>query len=1070
MSERPSGPTPAPGPAQAPAPAEVNDLPALSVRRPLLALVLNLLIALAGVAAILAVEVRELPNVDRPIVSVRGNLPGASPETMDREVTSIVEGAVARVNGVREISASSEENNFRLRVEFDPGADLDLAASDVREAVSRVQRELPDNVEQLAVVKADADASPIMRLAVRGEAMGDEDLSRIVENDIIPELISVDGVADVAIFGDRERQLRVVLDPMRLSSYQLSASDVIEVLENAPFDIPAGSFGSDDQELIVRADATVESAGEVEAIVIRDNIRVGDVAQVFFGPEDAESYVRVNGARVIGLGIVRQAQSNTIEISERVTRTVEALNARFERVHVGIMSDDAEFVEGSVEEVLYTLFLAVVIVIATLWVFLGSPMATLIPCVSIPVALIGSVAAIWLLGFSINILTLLALVLATGMIVDDSIVVLENIQRRRGQSLGARAAAVLGTRQVFFAVIATTATLISVFVPISFLPSTAGRLFREFGFVLAIAVAISSFVALTLVPALAARLRPEGKSRLGVRSALGRIGRRCAELYASSLRATLAAPIVVLAVAVVVAAGSWLAYERLDHELLPSEDRGIIFIFGTGPDGVGLSYSDRQTDRMEAVLQPYVASGEIESLFTIVGRYDLNRVFISAPLAPWDQRARSQQEIMNELRPKMNAIPGMRIRVYGSNSLNLRTNAGGLEVALIGNDYAEIFEAATRMSAVIEERLSYLSDIRISYQPTQPQLSVRIDRRRASDLGIPLDDLADTLRVMIDGLDVADLNVRDESIPILLEARGGAIDDPSDLVNLHVRTSRGTLVPLSSLVTLTEEGVANELDRHAQRRAVEIDADVKPSVTLNQAALDVRAIADELLPEDIDLILLGEAEALEEAEREVMITYVIAIVVVFLVLVAQFESLTSAAIVMLTVPFGIAAALYALLLTGTSINIYSQIGLVMMIGLMAKNGILVVEFADQLRDRGFSVREAVERAAVVRLRPIVMTMISTVLGGLPLILSEGPGAEARAAIGWVVFGGLGLAAVFTLYLTPVVYLGLARLSPARASGAGKLEREMAHAHTVPDVAEGDETPTVGPRPQGTGGD
>lgn len=1053
--------------APVPPPAGISDLPSLSVRRPLLAMVLNLLIALAGIAAVLAVEVRELPNVDRPIVSVRGILPGASPETMDREVTSLVEGAVARVNGVRRIRSSSEENNFRSHIEFDPGANLDLAAADVREAVSRVERELPDNVEQLTVIKADADATPILRLAVRGDGMGEDDLSSIVENAIIPELISVDGVADVTQFGDRERQLRVVLDPLRLSAYQLSVTDVMDVLENAPFDIPAGSFGSEDQELIVRADATVETAAEVEAIVIRDPIRIGDVAQVFFGPEDAESFVRVNGAQVIGLGIIRQAQSNTIEISARVRETVAELNSRFERVQVSVTSDDALFIEGSVEEVLYTLFLAVLIVIATLWLFLGSPMATLIPCVSIPVALVGSVAAIWLLGFSINILTLLALVLATGMIVDDSIVVLENIQRRRGQSLGARAAAVLGSRQVFFAVIATSATLVSVFVPISFLPSTAGRLFREFGFVLAIAVVISSFVALTLVPALAARLRDQDGGGLGVRRTLGAVGTRLAGLYAASLRACLAAPLVVVAVATILAAGSWFAFERLDRELLPTEDRGIVFAFGTGPDGVGLSYSDRQADRMEAVLQPYLDSGEIESLFTIVGRYDLNRVFVSAPLAPWDSRQRSQQEIMAEIRPKMNAIPGMRIRVYGSNSLNLRSNAGGLEVALIGNDYLRLYEVAKTMARALEDRFDYLSDIRISYQPTQPQLSVRIDRRRASDLGIPLDDLADTLRVMIDGMDVADLNVRDESVPIVLEARGGAIDDPSDLVNLYVRTDRGQLVPLSSLVSLKEEGVAAELDRHVQRRAVEIDADVKPTVTLQQAAADIRALADEILPEDVDLILLGEAEALEEAEREVMITYAIAVIVVFLVLVAQFESLTSAAIVLVTVPFGVAAAIYALLLTGTSVNVYSQIGLVMMIGLMAKNGILVVEFADQLRDRGFSVREAVERAAVVRLRPIVMTMVSTIFGGLPLILSQGPGAEARMAIGWVVFGGLGLAAIFTLYLTPVVYLGLARLSPARASGADRLDREMAHAETVPDTAEGGTAPT---HPQSAGGD
>lgn len=1050
------------GPSSSPSPPpqspSQNDLPSLSVRRPWLALVLNLLIALAGAAAIMAVEVRELPNVDRPVVSVRGILDGASPETMDSEVTSLVEGAVARVNGVKRIRSSSEENNFRLHAEFSPTTDLDVAASDIREAVSRVERDLPDNVEQLTVIKADADASPVMRLAVFGHDMTTEDLTHVVETDVIPELISIDGVADVTLYGDRARLLRVVLDPMRLSAFALSVADVIAVLESAPFDIPAGSFASTDQELLVRANATVESAQEVEDIIIKGAVRIGDVAQVFFGPEDPESLVRVNGEEVIGLGIIRQAQSNTIEISENVAKAIANLNRRFDNIEVMVTSDDALFIEGSVSEVLFSLLLAVLIVIVTLWVFLGSPAATLIPCVSIPVALIGSVAAIWAFGFSINILTLLALVLATGMIVDDSIVVLENIQRRRAQGLGGRAAAVLGTRQVFFAVIATTATLISVFVPISFLPSTAGRLFREFGFVLAIAVMISSFVALTLVPALSARLADAGPDRFGLRTAMGRFGDYFARFYGATLRGALSAPILVVAVSLALAGGAWLTFNLLDQELLPSEDRGRIYMRGDGPDGVGLEYSNRQADLMESILQPYVDSGEISSIFTIVGRWDLNRTFISTPLAPWEERGRSQQEILSEIRQKMNKIPGVRVRVYSPNSLNLRSAGSGVEVALVGNDYLRLFEVAKTLARAIEDRLPDLSDVRISYQPTQPQLSINIDRRRASDLGVSLADLSDVLQVTIDGMDVADLNVRDESVPIRLEAMGGAIDDPTDLTNLYVRTSQGKLIPISSLVTLKEEGVAAELDRHAQRRAVELDADLKPGLPLHDAIRDVQALAKEILPDDVSLILLGEAEALEETSNEVMITYAIAMIVVFLVLVAQFESLTSAAIVVLTVPFGIAAAIYALLLTGTSINIYSQIGLVMMIGLMAKNGILVVEFADQLRDHGFSVRQAVERAALVRLRPIAMTMVSTILGGLPLILSTGPGAEARSAIGWVVFGGLGLAAAFTLYLTPVIYIALASLSPARAAAADKLDRELEEARNIRDVAEAEEQP------------
>ena len=1026
-----------------------RDLPSLAIRRPLLILVINLLIALAGLAAIFGVEVRELPDVDRPIVTVRGEFPGASPETMDTEVTSIVEGAVARVSGVKSIRSSSEEDNFRMRVEFSPGADLDSAASDVREAVSRIERELPERVEQLTVVKADADSEPVVRLAAFSDTLSSEELTRLVEKDIVPELISIDGVADVNLFGDRKRLLRVVVDPLRLTSFGLSVTDVASVLQSAPFDVPAGSFRSDDQELIVRADATVVTAEQIADLTIRGTVKIRDVAQVRFGPEDALSYVRLDGRPVIGLGVIRQARSNTVNISEGVAEAVERLNERFEDLHLVVTADDAIFIRGSVREVLVTLALAVAIVVATIWLFIGSLRATLVPTVSIPIALIGTISAIWLLGFSINLLTLLALVLATGMIVDDSIVVLENIQRRKAQGLGSRAAAVLGTRQVFFAVVATTAALISVFVPISFLPSTAGRLFREFGFVLAIAVGISSFVALSLVPALAARL-PGGPVRH--LPPLPALGRALVRAYERSLDAALRAPLVTVAIALAFAVLAFFCFQQLDEELLPPEDRGVIYVLATGPDGVGLGYSARQADRIEAVLQPYVESGEIEGVLTIVGRWDLNRVSVIAPLALWRDRGRSQQEIMAELGEPMAQIPGARISVYSTNSLSLWGAGGRIRSAIIGNDYLHLFEAAKEFALGIEDELPNLSEPDIAYQPTQPQLSVRIERQRAADLGLPLEDVSATLRAMVDGDEIADLNVADEAVPIYLEAASGAIDDPTDLTNLYIRSDSGALVPLSSVATITEEGVAAELDRHRQRRAIDIAANMAPGYPLRSAVEDLKGLAERTLPSDVDLIFLGAAETLEETSQQVAVTYIVALVVVFLVLAAQFESLTSAAVVMTTVPFGVAAAIVALFLTGTSINIYSQIGLVMLIGLMAKNGILVVEFADQLRDRGFEVRDAVATAAKVRLRPIVMTMISTVLGGLPLILSGGPGAEARAAIGWVVFGGLGLAAMFTLYLTPVAYLGLARFVRPRAAEGASLESELRDAENVVDSA------------------
>lgn len=1021
-----------------------NDLPSLSVRRPVLVLVANLLVVLAGLAALLAVEVRELPDVDRPVVSLRVDYPGASPETMDAEVISLLEGAVARVSGIYNIRSASEENNGRINIEFRPDVDIDTAAADVREAVSRVTRRLPERVEEVVVIKADDDAEAVVSLAVQSDSLPEETLTRIVEQDVIPVLIGIDGVADVQLAGSRQRVLRVSLDPLRLTSYNLSVSDVAVALRQAPFDVPAGSFRSRDQQLIVRADATVVDADEVADIIVRDTIRVGDVANVYFGPEDAKSLSRLNGKPVLGLEVIRQAKSNTMEISAGITEAVDRINERFTELQLVVTDDQALFIRNSVTEVLITLAFSMTIVVATIWLFMGSLRATLIPGIAIPVSLIGTIAAIWLFGFSINILTLLALVLATGLVVDDAIVVLENIQRQHADGMRPRAAAVIGTRQVFFAVVATTAVLISVFVPISFLPSTAGLLFREFGMVLASAVIISSFVALSLVPALAARLVKSGHAA-SVPAPIAAVGRNFAAGYKRSLAIVLSNPILGLTTAVIFAVGAGFAYTQLDQELVPSEDRGVLRILASGPDGVGLTYMDRQTRKIESLVEPLLESGEATSLNSLVGMWDPNRSFLSLPLADWSDRDRSLQEIAAQLRGELAAIPGARVGVWGGNSLNLRSWGSDLEIALLGNNYEDIFEAAKVYVAALEEQLPELTRPRISFDPTQPQLSVVIDRRRAADLGIDLSELGATLRAMINGDDLIDINFDDEAVPIMLGSTAGDINDPSDLINLFVRSADGNLIPLSSIVTLKEEGVATELNRRSQRRAIDIGIERPDTYPLQRAVDELQALAAEVLPDDVTLLLRGEAAALTETSNEVAATFLIAIIVIFLVLAAQFEGFTSALVVTLIVPFGVAAAIFALLLTGTSLNVYSQIGLVLLIGLMAKNSVLVVEFADQLRDRGLTVRDAIGQSAERRLRPVMMTLVSTVLGALPLILSSGAGAEGRNAIGWVIFGGLALAAVFTLYLTPLLYLGLAPLAKARTTETRRLSDELKHA-------------------------
>lgn len=1022
----------------------VNDLPSLSIRRPVLIIVLNLLIAIAGYAALNGLEVRELPDVDTPTITVTAQFPGASPETVDAEVTAALEGAVARVSGVKNIYAQSEENSARVRVEFRPGINLEDAANETRESVSRVQRQLPDDVEQLSIIKADNDAQAVVRLAVWSDSLDLETLTEKVDTDLAPLFLSIPGVADVRLNGDRERVLRVSVDPLRLTSFGLSMTDVANVLRLAPFDVPAGSIQSSDQMLIVRADATSITAEDVKDIIISGDTRIGDVASVYFGPADSSSVVRLDGTPVLGVGIIRQASSNTIEISDEVLAMVSSLDKRFPDMHIVVTSDDAEFIRDSVEEVAFSLALTVALVVFTLLVFIGSWRATIVPALSIPVSLTGALAIIWLLGFSVNILTLLALVLATGMIVDDAIVVSENIQRRRTMGLGARAAAVIGTREVFFAVVATTAVLASVFIPIAFLPSTAGRLFREFGGVLAGSVIISSFVALSLVPALTARLpvKKDADKKGLFDNTFGKVGHVFLGGYQRSLLWSLKYAWWIVLFSVLAAVGAYFTMQSIDNELLPSEDRGTIRIFARGPDGVGLNFMDRQAIKMENVLMPYVENDTIDSIYTVVGQWDPNIVFITANLKHWDERDKSLQDIVGEIRPALQSVPGAPGNAFGGNSLNLRGQGGGLELALTGDTYERIYNAAVIFAREIENRMPELGTPQISYEPTQPQLRVNIDRRRAEELGVPLSDISATLRAAIAGNDVVDLNVGDQAIPIILQTNNRSTSNPSDLTNLYVKSDNGSLVPLSSVAYITEEGVAAELERQAQRRAIKVEMDLPETIAINDAVERLRSIGQETLPDGIGMIFLGEAQTFEETSKQVALTYVLAFVIVFLVLAAQFESVNSAVVVMLTVPFGIAAAVYALYITGTTINVYSQIGLVMLIGLLAKNAILLVEFADQLRDRGYAVYDAILEAGRVRLRPIMMTLVSTILGGLPLILSTGAGAEARNAIGWVVFGGLGIAVVFTLYLTPVIYLGLARFTKPRADETRQLEQEL----------------------------
>ena len=1026
---------------------------ALFVRRPILAFVLNALIVIAGIAGLLGGEVRELPDVDRPVITVSTNFPGAAPETVDREVTAAIEGAAGRVAGVKSISSTSRFGASRVTLEFSDDADIDIAATDTRDVISRIANNLPDGAEIPRIVKADANADAVMRIAVTSSRRSPQDLTRIVQDLVQDRLLSATGVADLQVFGDRDEVFRVDVDLMQLASRGLTLADIRTTLRNVSFDAPAGALSSDRQSILVRTTASVTTPEGFEALMVADGIRLADVAQVTLGPAPGESVLRANGATGIGIGIIRQAKSNTLEISESVTAIVQELQDIVPPdVQIFITSDDATFIDGAIHEVVLTMGLAVLIVVAVIFVFLRDIRATIIPTIAMPVALVGTLAAIWIAGFSINILTLLALVLATGLVVDDAIVVLENIVRRRSQGMGARAAAVLGTQEVFFAVIATTATLAAVFVPLSFLPGQTGGLFREFGFTLAISVLLSSIVALTLCPVMASRLLrdvPQGPPKRGP---MIWFGGWLSAIYAASLRAALAVPFVVVLIAGMFALTAVFMAGGIRQEVTPPEDRSVALLRVSAPQSVSLDYTTGKMREIEAVLDPYRASGEVTSVFSIAGSGgSANSGFVVMTLADWAERSRSQQEIVAEINGRLRGIIGVQAFAIQPNSLRIRGAGQGLTFAVVGSSYDTLGPLSAELVRRMEENPAF-GQVRLGYETTQPQLFIEVDRARASDLGVNIDGLGEALQAVLDGRNIGTVFIEDRSFDIKMLSTSDPVNDPSDLERIFVQAADGQMVPISTFVRLEERAVAPELGRETQLRSVQISAGLTPQLALGDALAQVQALADEVLPEDSRIVPLAEAATLNETSAGLLITFGFAILIVFLVLSAQFESFVSAVIVMATVPLGLACAIFALALTGGSLNVYSQIGLVLLVGIMAKNGILIVEFANQLRDAGASVRDAITDATVIRLRPVMMTMASTVLGGVPLILSQGAGAEAREALGWIIVGGLGLATVSTLYLTPVAYLLLAGFTTPKAEEENRLARELADAEATPQVA------------------
>jgi hydrophobic/amphiphilic exporter-1 (mainly G- bacteria), HAE1 family len=1034
------------------------------IRRPILATVVNLLVMIAGVAALGSIEVRELPDVDRPVVTVRSSYPGATPESIDSQITAVIESAVSRVPGVVSLSSSSSFGSSRVTIEFSSDANLDQVAMDVRDAVARVRNQLPNGMDdEPRVEKADSDASPIMRLAVASSSLSEGELTAFVTEVIEDRLSAVTGVAAANSFGLRERTIDVRVSPVALAARGLTLADLASVIGNASITTPSGALENPTQQLLVRAEAPVKSPAAVGELELNAQTKVKDVAFVRWGFEEATAITRLDGQTAIGIEIIRQAQSNTMSISDGVRAAIEELRTTLpESVSISVTSDDAIFIREAIREVVTSLILATIIVILIVLVFLRSLRATIAPAVAIPVSLIGTVAAIWLAGFSINMLTLLALVVATGLVVDDAIVVLENIARYRAMGVAPRAAAILGTRQIVFAVLATTATLAAVFVPISFMPGIVGSLFSEFGFVLAFAVTISSFVALSLCPMLAARFGPGGKSIAGESDGgiLVRLGRLAVRGYAALIGAVLKLRYLVVALCIGFTVLGYIAYAALPQEITPTEDRGVILIRLSAQQSANLDYMSGKTRVVEDVLADLRDSGEVTGILSLVGRGGSNGAFIVAPLSPWAERKRSQQQIQADIQKRLENVAGLTIRTLAPNSLGIRGGGQGLRFAVAGPNYERLSDVALALSQRLSETPGF-RNARTDFDTTQPQLSVEINREAATKLGVPIEAITSLINTMVDHTKAGEIFLDDQIIEIQVKAGGRPIDDPGDLGNLFVKTADGSFVNLSSLVTMTEVAISPSLGREDRRRSVPVTAALDDGVAIGNAVTMMREVASGVLDPNMSIVLLGEAKTLAETTGQTGFVFAIALLIVFLVLAAQFESVVSALVILFTVPFGLAAAVFAIQLTGGTLNVYSQIGLVLLVGVMAKNGILIVEFADQRRDEGASVDQAIRDATTTRFRAVMMTMISTVLGALPLVLASGAGSEARLALGWVIIGGLGFATIFTLFLTPVMYRILAPIVRPRADETERVIAELEDSHDRL-------APSAEPRPQAEG--
>lgn len=1046
------------------------QLPEIAIRRPVFATVLSLLILLVGLVSFSRLSVREYPKIDEPVVTVSVRYAGASAEVIESQVSKPLEDSIAGIDGVDVITSISRADQSQISVKFRLEKDADAAAAEVRDRTSRVRNRLPQAIDEPVIAKVEADAFPVIFLAFSSDTMTPLQINDMVNRIVKPRLQTVTGVADVRIYGERKYAMRVWLDPEKLAGYKLTSQDVEDAIRRSNLELPGGRIESQQREFSVTSQTDLVRPAQFADITIKSvngfPVKIRDVGRVQEGAADERSAVRLNGRDAISAGVIRQATANPLDLSNGVREMIPKLKQDLPSdVVIDIANDNSVFIDRSIKNVYQTIAEAIVLVALVIFVFLRTVRASIIPIITIPVSLIGTFAMMALAGFSINTLTLLALVLAIGLVVDDAIVMLENIFRHIEEGLDPFSAAIKGSREIGFAVITMTMTLVAVYAPLAFTPGRTGRLFIEFALALAGAVVVSGFVALTLTPMMCAKLLRHNPKPTWFDRTMERLLEGLSQRYGNLLRwivttgyrpqagergagvrakrVFLQARWIVIGAMLLSALAIFVVYPSMRSELSPIEDRGVISATITAPDGSTLDYTNRYARELERLGGQYK---EFDRIFGNVGNPSVSQGNVTYRTVDWEERQRTTIDLARELGPRFAALPGVTAIPITPPSLGQGFRERPVNFVIQTSDSYE------NLSRVVRDLMTELAKQPGILQPdvdlrlNKPELRIDVDREKAADMGVPVEVVARAIETMLGGRNVTRYKRDAEQYDVIVQVQSSGRSTPEDIDSIYVRGRNDTVIPLSALVKVRENVSPRELNHFGQRRSATITANLAPDYSLGEALKFMDATAAKVLRTGYSTDLNGTSREFRNSQGALAVVFVLALVFILLVLAAQFESFVDPLVIMLAVPLSMIGALLALKWSGGSLNVYSQIGLITLVGLITKHGILIVEFTNQLREQGLEMVDAVVKASTQRLRPILMTTGAMVLGAVPLAIATGAGAESRQQIGWVIVGGMSLGTLLTVFVVPTMYTLFARKKVPGANKAEAREQPTPHAH------------------------